>query len=310
MSAETVTEWIGLFVESLMSEKGYSANTVRAYQKDLTEFLKFTAGEGGKEDSRKMDRVTLDGIDGLRIRAYLGFLYKKGNRKSSIARKLAALRSFFRFLVKLKVLDGNPAEAVMTPKQEKPIPSFLSVDDMFRLLDAMETETMAGKRNRAIFETLYSSGLRVSELTGLNMGDIDLYRLSLRVVGKGNKQRIIPMGRKAADAIQDYLRRLQAETGYIPGSEDPVFVNLRKGRLSTRSVQRILEKMVAACGLAVPISPHGLRHTFATHMLDAGADLRVVQELLGHQCLSTTQKYTHVSIAKLMETYDRAHPRK
>ncbi len=310
MSSQTIKELIAVFVDSLLSEKGYASNTGRAYEKDLTEFLQFIAGESDGEDSRRMDRLPPTGMDALQIRAYLGYLYKKGNRKSSIARKLSALRSFFRFLVKLQVLDENPAEDIMTPKQEKTIPSFLSVDDMFRLLDSIETETTAGKRNRAIFETLYSSGMRVSELTGLNSGDIDFYRLSLRVTGKGNKQRIVPIGKKAAESIQRYIQQLRIETGFLPGSEDPVFVNLRGGRLSTRSVQRILEKMISVCGLSVPISPHGLRHTFATHMLDAGADLRVVQELLGHQSLSTTQKYTHVTIAKLMETYDRAHPRK
>ncbi len=310
MTSPTVKALIALFIEALASEKGYSANTGRAYAVDLAEFLAFLSHGGREEQAEREEQLQPEEIDALQIRAFLGFLYKKGHRKSSIGRKLSALRSFFRFLMKLNVLERNPAEELMTPKQEKPIPAFLSVDDMFRLLDSMETETLAGKRNRAIFETMYSSGIRVSELTGLNMADIDGQRLTLRVKGKGNKQRLVPMGRKAWEAIEGYLLQLRLETGYSPEGQEPVFVNRQKGRLTTRSVQRILEKMVALCGLPVPISPHGLRHTFATHMLDAGADLRVVQELLGHRSLSTTQKYTHVTMAKLMETYDRAHPRK
>lgn len=310
MTSQTVKALIAVFIEALVSEKGYADNTCRAYATDLEEFHAFLARNNAEGDPEKADRIRPDEIDALQIRAFLGFLYKKGNRKSSIGRKLSALRSYFKFLVKLNVLERNPAEEIMTPKQEKPIPSYLGVDDVFRLLDSIETVSLSGKRNRAIFEAMYSSGMRVSETTGLNMADIDFLRLTLRVKGKGNKQRIIPMGRKAADAIQRYLGQLQAETGHYPAAEDPIFVNRQKGRLTTRSVQRILEKMIAACGLSIPISPHGLRHTFATHMLDAGADLRVVQELLGHRSLSTTQKYTHVTIARLMETYDRAHPRK
>lgn len=302
---------IAVFLEALTSEKGYSENTCRAYAKDLQEFAEYAASlmqDAGHEKKAAVFRP--ERVDGLTIRAWLGQLHKKGNKKTSVARKLSALRSFFKFLMKIEVLQVNPADRVLTPKREKTIPSYLTVDDMFRLLDTIETETLAGKRNRALFELMYSSGMRVSEVTGINVGDVDFDQQAVRVTGKGNKQRILPVGRKAIDAVRAYRRQWEMKTGRRSHAEDPVFLNQRNGRLSTRSVRRILDKMALVCGLRVPISPHGLRHSFATHLLDAGADLRVVQELLGHRSLSTTQQYTHVTLDKLMETYDRAHPRK
>ena len=181
---------------------------------------------------------------------------------------------------------------------------------MFRLLDSIQTDTLLGLRNRAIFETLYSCGLRVSEVAGLNVADIEFDSGLIRVLGKGAKQRIVPIGDKALIAINTYRLRLESEAGVPADSEGPLFLNRFNRRLSTRSIARILDKIVMECSSLVPLSPHVLRHTFATHLLDAGADLRVVQELLGHKSLSTTQKYTHVSIDRLMETYDKAHPRK
>ena len=307
---------ISSFVESLSSEKGYSANTCRSYLHDLEEFASFIAESrflGQKKqkdpDSFRKDQVRVDEVNGLMIRAYLGFLHKK-NKKTTIARKLSAMRSFFRHFVKHGVILDNPVDLILTPKQGKTIPVYLPVDDTFRLLDSIKTDTLPGLRNRAIFETLYSSGIRVSELADMNVFDVDFTGRVIRVLGKGSKERIVPVGKKAINAIKAYRERLQRESGIYPDENGPLFLNLNKGRLTTRSIARILEKLVRECGLLTPVSPHTLRHTFATHLLNAGADLRVVQELLGHKSLSTTQKYTHVSIDKLMETYDRAHPRR
>jgi len=212
--------------------------------------------------------------------------------------------------VKTGLLEENPADGVLTPKQEKPVPSYLTVDDIFRLLDSIADDSLLGKRNRAIFEVMYSTGIRVSELVGLNLSDIDFNRQVIRVLGKGNKERIVPVGNKAVAAITGYRDELASELNINPDEDGPVFLNKNRGRLSARSVRRILDDLIRKCGLATPVSPHGIRHTFATHMLDAGADLREVQELLGHKSLSTTQRYTHVTIDRLMKVYDKAHPRK
>jgi integrase/recombinase XerC len=298
------------FIDSLHSEKGYAANTCRAYSHNLDEFVSFVSKTFfSNENQKAADLLKADQIDSLMIRGYLGFLYKK-NKKVTIARKLSAVRSFFRFLVKHGVILDNPLDLILTPKQNKAIPVYLPVDDIFRLLDSIKTDTLAGIRNRAIFETLYSSGVRVSELEGLNIFDVDVKKCLIRVVGKGNKERIVPIGTKAMAAIKAYRKRLQKEAGIGEDNNTPLFLNKDQGRLTSRSIARILDKTARECGLLIPVSPHALRHTFATHMLDAGADLRVVQELLGHKSLSTTQKYTHVSIDRLMETYDKAHPRR
>jgi integrase/recombinase XerC len=302
---------IDSFLESLVTEKGYSDHTRRAYRKDLLDFLSFLAEArfAGSARQKRSPVVKLNQIDGIMLRGYLGFLHRK-NKKTTIARKLSAIRSFFKYLVKNGVISENPAELVLTPKQDKTIPVYLSVDEIFRLLDSIQTDTLLGLRNRAIFETLYSCGIRVSELAQMNFSDIDFSGAVIRVSGKGSKQRIVPVGQKALAAIKAYRTRLQKQTGSLVINEGPLFLNRFHKRLSPRSIARILKKLVETIGLLTPISPHALRHTFATHMLDAGADLRTVQELLGHKSLSTTQKYTHVSIDRLMETYDRAHPRK
>jgi integrase/recombinase XerC len=308
MKKNPIGEMTGSFIETLASEKGYSANTCRAYRNDLAEFASFAA-EGAASDGEedKMPFMVED-ADHLMIRGYLGFLHKR-NKKKSIARKLSALRSFFRYLVRQGIIQNSPADLILTPKQDKNIPAYLTVDEMFRLLDSIRTDTLPGLRNRAIFETMYSTGIRVSELSGLNASSIDFSQSVIKVFGKGSKERIVPIGRKAMDAIKAYMEKLRGETGTL-NENGPLFLNKNKGRLTTRSVARILEYFVREFSISVPVSPHALRHSFATHMLDAGADLRVVQELLGHKSLSTTQKYTHVSIDRLMETYDKAHPRK
>lgn len=306
MKVTPVEKMIGTFIDALATEKGFSENTCRSYLNDLKQFLQYLEANRRR---RTGGPVTVDRVDAISVRGYLGHLHKR-NKKTTIARKLSALRSFFHFLVKRGVTTENPVESILTPKQEKSIPAYLSVDEMFRLLDSIQSNKLLDLRNRAIFETLYSCGIRVSELVGLNTGDLDARQSVIRVFGKGAKERIVPIGNNALRAINSYRQILANDCGISQDVNGPLFLNKNKGRLSARSVARILDKLVRACGLLTPVSPHTLRHSFATHMLDAGADLRIVQELLGHKSLSTTQKYTHVSIDRLMETYDKAHPRK
>ncbi len=266
------------------------------------------------DDARRGKHLEIGGMDVQRIRRYLGWLHAK-NSKATIARKLSALRSFFRYLAKHGQIVHNPAASVHTPKQGRTIPTYLPVDDMFRLLDNINTDTVLGLRNRAMFETLYSTGIRVSELAGLDVDDLDMSGGLIRVLGKGNRERVVPVGKKAVKAIERYRQQLTTEmkTGKKKRGDPKsraLFLNKNAGRLTSRSIARILNKIAGDCGFSMPVSPHDLRHTFATHMLDSGADLRVVQELLGHKSLSTTQRYTHVSMDRLMETYDKAHPRR
>jgi integrase/recombinase XerC len=304
-------DWLGTFVESLTSERGYSTNTCRAYRRDVVDFAEFLTSRFFSPTDNAVDVATIDvrEINPLMLRGYLGWLHRR-NKKTTIARKLSAVRSFFSYLVKHNVIRENPAENVLTPKHKRSMPAYLTVDDMFRLLDSIQGDRLLTLRNRAMFETMYSSGLRVSELAGMDLFDIDLDQGLVKVCGKGQKERIVPIGRRALDAIQTYRQRLSSEKGLAQDQNTPLFLNKNGGRLSSRSIARILGQLARQCGLAVPISPHALRHTFATHMLDAGADLRIVQELLGHKSLSTTQRYTHVSIDRLMAAYDKAHPRK
>ena len=309
MTSSLFSEQIALFLKALASEKGYSAHTIRAYGHDLSEFASYAAGGASSSEAQPYRQLAVDEIDSLTVRGYLGHLHHK-NEKVTIARKLSVLRSFFRHLVKHRLTDTDPTAAILTPKHIRQIPAYLSVDDMFRLLDQATEDTVLGLRNRAIFETLYGSGIRVSELTGLNVLDVDLASGCLRVSGKGGRERIVPAGEKAIQRIRAYRDRLFAKTGIGLTVNGPLFLNKNKGRLTSRSVGRILEGLVRKCSLSVPVSPHGIRHSFATHMLDAGASLRTVQELLGHKSLSTTQKYTHVSIDRLMAAYDKAHPRR
>jgi integrase/recombinase XerC len=297
------------FIRSLSAEKGYSDHTCRAYRNDLTEFFAIAGGLEGDDASGEAPDISPQEVDPLMIRAYLGVLHKK-DRRNTIARKLSAIRSFFKYLVRSGMVSRNPADAVATPKQEKTIPSYLPVDDMFRMIESEPGDAPAGLRNRAILETLYSTGLRVSELSGLNMADIDKEKGMVRVTGKGNKARVAPIGQKALDAIDRYRRYLIIRGVDAAPDDGPVFLNNRNTRLSTRSVDRIVKKAAARCRLLTPVSAHAFRHSCATHMLESGADLRGIQDILGHKSLSTTQKYTHLSVDKLMEAYDRAHPRR
>ncbi|MCK5542945.1 MAG: tyrosine recombinase XerC [Desulfobacterales bacterium] len=295
-----LNSFIDIFIDTLAAEKGYSVHTLRAYKKDVDDFVQFFFGE---------DDFSIESLINLLheesrnpVREYLTELVKSKMKKRSIARKLSGLNTFFDYLVKIGKLKLNPGNSIVIPKFEKSIPHFLSIDDLFRLLDSIKTDTWLEKRNLAIFETFYSTGVRVSEIQGLNLKDIDFNNKMIIVTGKGSKQRIVPIGTRALDAIKEY--RLSFPKDFIP-----LFLNKNHTRLSSKSIGRILEKLVIECGLNVPVSPHTLRHSFATHMLDSGADLRGIQEILGHASLSTTQVYTHVSMEKLNQVYDKAHPR-
>jgi len=304
-----LSDLIERFVDYMRNRRGYSVHTLRNYRTDLINFLDFLSLNRGikKEEKALME---LGVVEPLLIREYMGGLFAGYNRRT-IARRMSALRSFFNFLDRSDLNKGNPVADISTPKQGKYIPSYLPIDEMFNLLEGPDKGTPLGLRDLSILEVLYSCGLRVAELSGLNMADIDFEGRLIKVMGKGSKERIVPVGRKALEAVKKYLDAIipiRKKIQYTPGKV-PVFVNGRGGRLTTRSVGSIIKRYALARGLITDISPHSLRHTFATHLLDGGADLRSVQEMLGHTSLSTTQKYTHVSMDRLMAVYDKAHPR-
>lgn len=289
--------WIERFHQYLAVERNVSRHTCAAYLRDLVEFRGFLAGHGGD------DAAALARVDHLLLRRYLAELHKR-NQRTSIARKLSSLRTFFRYLVREGGVPSNPAEGVATPKRGRYLPKTLSVDEATALMERGHGSTVLALRDRAILELLYSSGLRISELTGLNVEGLDLRENLVRVLGKGQKERIVPVGRKAREALTAYL-----EARGSAGDAAPLFINRRGGRLTPRSIQRHLKVYLIKAGVLKDISPHALRHSFATHLLDGGADLRAIQELLGHVSLSTTQRYTQVSVDQLMSVYDKAHPR-
>lgn len=283
------------FYSYLETERNVSPHTVAAYKSDLEQFCSFLAGGGEAPRAEEVDHLT--------IRRYLAQLHKRCS-KSSIGRKLSAIRALYRFLMREGRVGKNPAELVTTPKKEKKLPFHLNIDQVSALVTAPQGESPLPLRDRAVLETLYSCGIRVSELTGMNVGDIDLAAGLARVMGKGGKERLVPVGSCARSALAAYL----SERGN-PGASEPLILNARGGRLTRRSVARIVDAHMLLIATMRKVSPHTLRHTFATHLLEGGADLRAIQELLGHASLSTTQKYTHVSIDKLMEVYDKAHPK-
>lgn len=284
------------FAVYLKTERAVSLHTLAAYCSDLAQLLKFAMAEKGED-------VSVADVDHLLLRRYLAGL-SKDTKKSSIGRKLAAIRSFFRFLVRRGIVAKNPAELMATPKKEQRLPFHLDIDQATILMEAPDADQKYVLRDRSILELLYSSGLRVSELTGLNVGELDLTAGMVRVTGKGGKERIVPVGSRALEAVKRYLE----QRGETQGSS-ALFLNTRGDRINRRSVARIVDAHVMKIAAFKRISPHTLRHTFATHMLEGGADLRAIQELLGHTSLSTTQKYTHVSIDRLMDVYDKAHPK-
>jgi len=298
------------FLEHLRYERNVSTHTLRNYSSDLEQFLDYLAP--AKSETGKRNIPELTAIDHLTIREWIASLHSAQKKKASIARKLATLRTFFQFLVREGVLELNPAKLVSTPKQEKKLPRHLSVEDAIRFIETPDTKTDLGKRDRAILELMYATGVRVAELTTLNLGDIDFRNQLMRVTGKRRKQRIVPFGEPAAVAVRAYLKVRDNFLMKAPVSkrdEAVLFLNYQGTRITTRSVGRLVDKYIQICAGIHNISPHALRHSFATHLLDSGADLRDIQELLGHARLSTTQVYTHVSMEKLIAVYDKAHPK-
>ncbi len=323
------------FLNYLKYEKRFSEHTAKCYEADLRQFGEYLigasvggpsadepislphtkSGEAGvatamaTQTDVNVDQLLLS-VETAVVRAYLTFLNEKQYSKATIARKLATLRSFYKFLVKRNQLGSNPVAAVRTPKQDKKLPRFLEYEEVKRLLETPPMNNWLGARDRAILETLYSTGIRVSELVALNMDDVDFLGEVVHVRGKGKKERISPIGSSALQVIQHYMefrnKRAQSNSNF---DSKVLFVNKHGRRLSTRSVRRKMDKYLKMAGLDPAISPHTLRHSFATHMLNNGADLRSVQELLGHQSLSTTQVYTHLTTRKLKEVYENAHPR-
>jgi integrase/recombinase XerC len=294
------------YADHLRNERNVSPHTLRNYLSDLAQFQNFLMerelclDSAGNVDVRKIDIHV--------VRAFLAAL-THDRKKSSVGRKLAALKGFFRYLIAQKQIEKDPLLLIHSPKQEKPLPTFLSVDDVFQLLAGVKSKSDLDVRDRAVLEVFYSTGVRVSELVGLNWADIDFQLGIIRVVGKGSKERIVPIGEVALQALRDYGQELRKKWNLPCKGQIAVFLNNRGERITTRSVARIVEKHLKQAGIPIKMGPHGLRHSFATHLLNSGADLRVIQELLGHASLSTTQRYTHLNLDQLTAVYDKAHPR-
>ncbi len=298
-------ESVDLFLSHLKYEKNYSPHTVKNYSRDLAEFIDHLAA--GRSDRT----LRLEQIDHITVRDFLSHLHQGGNQKTSIARKLSALRSFFRYLHREGKIQKNPAKLVNTPRLPQKTPRFLSSGQIDTLLKLPDTESARGIRDRAMLELLYASGVRVSELVQLNLEDVSLDQRLIKVRGKGKKERLVPFGEKAYKSLKSYLpvRGGLLKRGATLQELSPLFLNLRGGRLTARSFQRNLDQYVQKGALLLDVHPHLLRHSFATHLLNNGADLRSIQELLGHESLSSTQKYTHLSIEQLLKIYRESHPK-
>lgn len=317
---------INQFLEHLLLNENASAHTVRAYESDLAQFLAFTAGAAGR---KRIDLLPAD-LTHVTIRAFLGDLQQRAISRASAARKLAAIRTFVRYLRREGIIEDDPSSLVGTPRREQRLPAHLGEAEMSRLLEMPDASQPLGRRDRAILELFYASGLRLSELVGLDLEDLNLSGRVVRVLGKGRKERLVPFNRTTEAALRAWLKdwetytnagRAQRDAGRgrrdtTPGARsarkktrEALFLNYAGGRLSTRSVDRIVRKYVAACSTRFGISAHALRHSFATHLLQRGADLRAIQELLGHSRLSTTQRYTHVNTTQMMDAYRKAHPK-
>ena len=313
------TPILARFLEYLDSQRGFSAHTIRCYAADLSQFCQFlaTSGEGrtaelSVEQLAQAPPLTAEAltqrmlaVTPMEVRSYLVVLRNSRYSKATVARKLAALRSFYKHLVRTGRLEASPLAVIRTPRQDRRLPSCLDVQQISALLDAPDDSTVLGARDRAILETIYSSGLRIGELVSLNAEDLDEFSEALRIRGKGKKERLVPLGGKALQAIGHYL---ELRNGSVGSRRGALFTNKAGRRLSDRSIRRKLVRYLQIAGIATHVSPHTLRHSFATHMLNAGADLRSVQEILGHESLSTTQIYTHLTTRRLKEVYDSAHP--
>ncbi len=298
------------FLEHLRYERNVSEHTLRNYAIDLGQFYEHLAPTDASTGARR--EFDIRQIDHITIREWLSTLHAAQKKKTSIARKLAALRTFFQFLIREGVVELNPAKLVSTPRLEKKLPNHLSVEDAVRFIETPDLSTDLGKRDRAILEMLYGTGMRVSELTKIDVLDVDFRNRMVKVKGKRRKERIIPFGEPALHALLAYMNVRNAFIHNSPAAEredEALFLNYQGTRITTRSVGRMVDKYIQICAGIHNISPHSLRHSFATHLLDSGADLRDIQELLGHARLSTTQIYTHVSMEKLIEVYDRSHPK-
>jgi len=313
-------EHLKTFLRFLALNRNLSAHTVRAYESDLTQFIGFAAAQADVK-KRELDPSQLDRAV---LRGFLADLHKQGHSRATAARKLAAVRTFLRYLRREAIIDDDPGALVATPKRDIRMPAHLSEAEMTALVDAPAADTALSRRDRAILELFYASGLRLSEVAGLDMDNVDIGSKRVRVLGKGSKERLVPFNGSTQRALREYLKDRAAIVEQVgrggqdtrrrgarshARARDPLFVNYRGTRLTTRSIDRIVRKYVAASGTRAGISPHALRHSFATHLLQRGADLRVIQELLGHANLSTTQRYTHVNAAQLLEVYRKAHPR-
>ncbi len=302
--SEAYLQAVERFLAFLADQRRASAQTLRAYTSDLGQFGAFLT-----EEHFGSPAPGPEGIDALAVRGFVASLGRAGLAKTSVARKLAAVRSFLKHAVRDGRIEASPATAVPSPKLPKPLPRNLTVDEIFALLDRIASPDLPGLRDRAVLEMLYATGLRVGELCSLRLDHVDLPGCLVRVTGKGGKERVVPFGSKAAEALRAWLAASAALRGRPGGGNEAVFLNLRGGPLTDRSVRRILDRRLGEAAVLGHYSPHALRHSFATHLLGSGAELRAIQELLGHASLSTTQRYTHVDVDALMRVYDRTHPR-
>jgi integrase/recombinase XerC len=311
---DAMTKQLREFLEYLRLNRNASAHTSAAYESDITQFLGFAA----QLRSLPVEALEPSHLDLGAIRAFMADLYRQGHARTSVARKLSALRAFSRYLRREGWIENDPAALAVGPKREQKIPAHLSVDEMSRLLEMPDVSTALGRRDRAILELFYASGLRLSELVSLDLEEVNLRARMVRVMGKGAKERLVPFNNTTEQSIRTWLAdravfrqspKPMAQSPKLRAQTEPLFVNFRGARLTGRSVQRLVARYVAACSTRFGISPHALRHSFATHLLERGADLRAIQELLGHVQLSTTQRYTHVNAAQLLDVYRKAHPR-
>jgi len=305
---------LAAFLDHLTLNRNASAHTAAAYESDIAQFLDFAAQYHGKPN------LEPGNLELGTIRAFMGELYRLGHARTSVARKLSALRAFGRYLKREGLIDMDPATLAASPKRERKVPAHLTIDEMERLLEMPDVSEPLGCRDRAILELFYASGLRLSELVGLDLEDVNLRGRMVRVMGKGAKERLVPFNSATEESLRAWLAKRMVLLAQSPKpraqslkpraqSREPVFLNFRGARLTGRSVQRLVARYVASCSTRFGISPHALRHSFATHLLQRGADLRAIQELLGHVQLSTTQRYTHVNAAQLLDVYRKAHPR-